>query len=394
MRAWPVIALVALALSPLGAQDVQVLTATFAKNFDRAEDLDTRVAVVRDAVASKVQGMGGFYRKVVEFVGGRAAETASESRIREMASLALGRIAEEKYPDARGAVWDLFKAAPDLSTRLLALRALEVTAAGDRQLVTAMAEYLDSQNRLFGTQSRPEPQVVLAMVKALGAIRDPVSFRALFAARVLGYSAEITAAADAALLATDGSLQDLFGAIIRSGTAVERRDAFVVAVSSPKIDQNGKATLAEEALRGGLALSAPAQESRSVGRELRASAMAVLEAARWSRATPLAIEHFSTAALEYDRGQVDIAYLIGAVNGLGAMRTHEAAERLTLYLELLNSYREHGKAYDEQIVLAVIAALKRLGDKVAFANLSYAQYLNYSDRVKQAARDAMISLKW
>src|SRR5512146_1219989 len=103
MRAWPVIALVALALSPLAGQDVQVLTATFTKNFDRAEDLDTRVAVVRDAVASKVRGMGAFYRRVVEFVVGRAAEIAGDSRIAEMAGLALGRIAEEKYGDGRGA---------------------------------------------------------------------------------------------------------------------------------------------------------------------------------------------------------------------------------------------------------------------------------------------------
>jgi hypothetical protein len=394
MRAWPVVALAALALLPLAAQDVQVLTATFIRNFERAEDLDTRLAVVRDAVASKVAGMGAFYRGVIELVRRRAAETASDSRVREMAALALGRIAAERYGDARDAVWELFKAAPDPATRIDALRALEGTAAGDRQLVTAMAAYLDSQNRLFGTQSRPDPQIVLALIRALGAIRDPVAFRSLFAARVLGYSAEITAAADAALLATEGNLQELFAAIIRSGTAVERLDAFALAASSPRIDQSGKAELAEEALRAGLALSAPAAESRSVGRELRASAMAVLEAARWSRASPLAVEHFSTAALEYDRGQVDITYLIRAVNGLAAMGTHAAAERLTLYLELLNSYREYGKAYDELIVLAVIAGLGRLGDKVAFANLSYAQYLNYSDRVKRAARDAMNSLKW
>ncbi len=175
---------------------------------------------------------------------------------------------------------------------------------------------------------------------------------------------------------------------------MERRDAFVLAVSSPKMDQNGRATLAEEALRAGLALSAPAQESRSVGRELRASAMAVLEAARWSHATPLAIEHFSTAALEYDRGQVDVTYLVGAVNGLAAMSTHEAAERLTLYLELLNSYREHGKAYDEQIVLAVIARPQAPRRQGRLREPLLCPVPGLQRRVKQAARDAISSLKW
>ena len=394
MRAWPLIALLLLALLPLAAQDVQVLTATFTKNFERADDLDTRAAVVRDAVASKVPGMGAFYHKVLEFALQSAADIPADGRLREMVVLASGKVAEEKYREARATVWGLFKAAAEAGARVAALKALEATAAGDRQLVAAMAEYLEAQNALVATQNRPDPQVVMAMVRALGAIRDPGSFRALFGAHSAGYSAEITAAADAALLDIEGDLRELLGAVVRSGSPAERRDAFALAMSSSKIDQRGKAALAEDALKAALALSAPAQESRLVGRELRASAMAVLESTRWSRATPLAVEHFSTAALEYDRGQVTLTYLIAAANGLGAMGTHEAAERLTDYLGLLNSYRESGKAYDEQIVLAVIANLKRLGDKVGFANLSYAQYLNYSERVKQAAKDAISSLKW
>ena len=93
MRAWPLIALLLLALLPLAAQDVQVLTATFTKNFERADDLDTRAAVVRDAVASKVPGMGAFYHKVLEFALQSAADIPADGRLREMVVLASATLA-------------------------------------------------------------------------------------------------------------------------------------------------------------------------------------------------------------------------------------------------------------------------------------------------------------
>ena len=76
------------------------------------------------------------------------------------------------------------------------------------------------------------------------------------------------------------------------------------------------------------------------------------------------------------------------------MGTHEAAVRLTQYLVLLNSYTEKGQGYDEQIALAVVSNLGKLGDKAAFDDLIYATYLNYSAQVKKAARQALESLKW
>ena len=98
--------------------------------------------------------------------------------------------------------------------------------------------------------------------------------------------------------------------------------------------------------------------------------------------------------LEFDRGVVPKGYALNAINALGSMGTHEAAERLSLHLELLNSYTEHSKVYDEQIVLSVLLNLMELGDKVAFPTLSYTQYLNYSDTIKKAAKDAIDNLKW
>lgn len=394
MRAWPVFALLSLLLPPLEAQDVKALTGMFTRYFERAGDLESRAGIVRDAVASKVAGMGPFYQRVLEFAADHGAEVAGDSRLREMASLASARIAEEKHGEGRTAAWALFQATGDLDTRVAALKALEVTAAADKPLIAAMASRLEEQNRLLAGGGRPDPKLVLALVRTLGSIGDPVAFSPLFQAHVAGHSAEIAAAAGAAVLANRGDLRELLGAVIRSGSLRERHAAFALAAATPRIDQQGKAALAEDALRAALAAASADGQTIQISRELRASAVAVLESARWSRASAPAVEHFSTAALEYDRGQVSIAYVVAAANGLGAMGTHEAAERLAAYLEMLNARRELGRPYDEQIVLAVVVNLGRIGDKSAFAALSYARYLDYSEQVKRAVTDAISSLKW
>jgi len=91
---------------------------------------------------------------------------------------------------------------------------------------------------------------------------------------------------------------------------------------------------------------------------------------------------------------VDRNHLLDAIGELGAMNTHEAAVRLTQFLVLINSYTEKGKAYDDQVVFQVLTNLGTLGDKVAFDDLMYTQYLNYPNAVKKAARAALDKLKW
>ena len=71
------------------------------------------------------------------------------------------------------------------------------------------------------------------------------------------------------------------------------------------------------------------------------------------------------------------------------MATHEAAVRLALYLDILNSDVENGKKVEDNIVLAVIRSLGELGDNVAFDYLLYAGYLDYSDSIKKAARESL-----
>jgi hypothetical protein len=69
--------------------------------------------------------------------------------------------------------------------------------------------------------------------------------------------------------------------------------------------------------------------------------------------------------------------------------------RLTQYLVQINAYTERVREFDSTIVLAVIENLGQLGDKVAFDDLQYVEYLkSYSPEVLAAARKVRASLKW
>ncbi|PKL07727.1 MAG: hypothetical protein CVV51_12545, partial [Spirochaetae bacterium HGW-Spirochaetae-7] len=155
-----------------------------------------------------------------------------------------------------------------------------------------------------------------------------------------------------------------------------------------------RADLAEAALSVGVSYqsSVPADQAFIVA--LRTSAARELTTRAWQKASPLAIKHFYDFQLQYNRGQVSKSDFLEAIALVGAMGTTEAAQALALYLQLINTETEQGKSFDEQIALAVVTNLGRLGDKTAFDYLLYIGYLQYPESVKKAARDALQKLRW
>jgi hypothetical protein len=210
----------------------------------------------------------------------------------------------------------------------------------------------------------------------------------------LQYTDKISATAKEALLGTKGVLKDLIVGVIKNGTIMEKKLALTTALSTDPLSSDQKAQVAEYALDVALHTGVPDTTGKAVLREMRFISTRALDEKKWASATALLIEGIDMTIMEYDRGLADKSFLIEAITALGAMGTHEAAVRLTQYLVLLNSYTEKSKGYDEQIVLALLDNLGALADKVAFDDLMYTQYLNYSAAIKKSARAALEKLKW
>jgi len=333
-------------------------------------------------------------QQAVEFVANNAALIPTDARFNQLAGIAAEQIGVVNYTAAKDSVWKLFAVTADTQTLSKAAQSLGIVGVGDPDTILNLNRWVDSQNSIFASGKTPDLAVVAAAFKALGNLGDPSSFPLLFSAMNLGYPDAVAKIARDALLSLKGDFQQMLGDVVRARPLPEKKLALQMALDSDKLNDDQKSSVAEIALDIGLHSGSPDASGKTTLRDIRYAAAAALAARKWSHAAPFMIEHLDQAIGEFDKGLVDRNHLLDAITELGAMNTHEAAVRLTQFLVLINSYTEKGKAYDDQVVFQVLTNLGTLGDKVAFDDLMYTQYLNYSTTVKKAARAALDKLKW
>ncbi len=367
---------------------------TYRRNFSIAS-LDVKIQILQDAAKAPASAeFGPLYLQALEFVLENTSQLPTDPRFRQLAGIAAEQVRAVGYTPARTALWRLFDADAETGTRIRAATALGAVGSGDPEVIDRLNRFLDNQNALFAAGKGADLQVVPAILAALGRLGDPSSFPSIFTAMVLGYSDATTQAAKDSLLAVKGDLREMLSVVVSIGRPVEKLQALQMAVTSDRISDADAAALAEFALDVGLHTSASDADSRTALHAMRVLAARTLRARSPKNSPPLLIEHLDMTIMEVDRGLADVGALLEAIASVGAMGTHEAAVRLTQYLVLLNSYTEKEKGYDEQVAGAVIENLGLLADKVAFDDLMYTQYLNYSNAIKKAARTAIDRLRW
>ena len=379
-------------LSTLVAQESDPLVDSFIRNFARAS-LQTKIQIIQDAGESDLEGMGLLYEKALDFVLANSHLLMTDPLTQQLAVLATKYIGDIGYGEAKYRLWELFETDRETTIRVEIMITLGEIAKGDAEIVERMNTWLDSANNRLQSGTAVDKQVVAACVISLGKLADQSSFPVLFTARIIGYSDAITASAEESLYQTEGDLKELFTQVIRKNPIPEKLVALGMALESLELTDEEKGEIAEVALDVGIQTTTPDFDKAGMLRELRHQAVLALTQRMWSKATQLVIKDFNITVLEYDRGVISKSYFISSIDALGAMKTHEAAERLNLYLGLLNSYVEGGQKVDEQIALAVVNNLGQLGDQIASDYLLFVGYIGYSDAVKKAAREAFKNLK-
>ncbi len=378
------------------AQDDQIVLDTFLRNFQRADQIETKLKVLEDAANYGSTNMGPLFHEAINFVLNNPDLIHTDTLITQISFLAVEEIKNLGYVDSKYALWQLFTEDASTTLRISILEALSIIGKNDERILENCINWLNLQITLFFSGSRPDHQVVSYMIRALGEFKSSLAFPCLFSSKVLGYSAEITILAENAVYQLEGSMKEMLMGVIENGTISEKREALKMGLDldNDRLNNTEKAELAEFTLEIAIYASTGDQAEKTLIRNMRFESVNALRNAKWSKATSLIIEHFGMTLLEYDRGIIAKSRLLEAIDALGNMSTHEAAERLTLYLELVNSYTEHGKVFDEQITLTVVNNLNILGDKIAYADLSNIKYLNYSSTIKQAAQNAADNLVW
>lgn len=365
---------------------------TFIANFEKGNP-SVKLQVLNDAGDLELTGMGPLYLTAIDFIIDNAHLLDMDLVYRKISITAVAAIKGEQYTKAKESLWNLFMADKNTTVRVDILEALADIGVGDSIIIKKINSWLDDQNSVFRTGTIPDMQVIEACVITLGTFGDPSSFPILFRAFIIEYSDSITREVDKALGLIKGDFIALYTSIIRNGFFEEKFRAMERVIANPDFSDADKCQTVDLALNMALYTTLNTVTEKDLARKTRYTAIDFLSRKNWSNSTELVIEHLNRAISELDRGIAGKNYLVDAIKALGNMQTHEAAKRLTLYLDHINSFTENGRTYDEQIVLQVINSLGVLGDAVAMENLLYTKYLNYSDSVKKAANAAIKNLK-
>jgi len=375
------------------AQDADSIVLAYERNFARSS-LVTKLELLKEAASRQDAAMGPLFDMALRFAVDNAALLGPDPQLKDLALLAATESGKAAYSKASDDLWSLFQAMKDQDVRAAALGALGSTGVGDQHVAENLNSFLASQNSLFRSGLQPEYPALEACIGALGAIGDGSSFPVLFSAYVTGYSADLTAKAAKALGSIKGDYLGYLLRVIGANPPLEKAAAFSAGMDNSSFGDQDRGALAEAALSAALDATGSSPVELQAIRELRLAAVREIKTLKWQRAAPLVIRHFNLLQGDYAKGLAKKDEFIEAISCLGSMGSTEAAQTLALHLQLVNAQTEQGAPYDEDILLAVISSLGELGDKVAFDYLLQIGYLQYSDTVKRAAKDALLKLKW
>jgi len=389
----PLVVLLLFGFAAPAAQDSTALIDTYKRNFARSS-LGTKLELLKDASAYDTVNMGPLYDSAITFVLGNVSLLATDSVLRDMAVLSVNMIRKYKYSPASTNLWSLFNAYKDDMVRVPILQTLGEVSVGDPSILKELNAFLDTQISLYKGGVKLDMAVLDTAIHSIGKLGDASSFPYLFAAYTANAGKAITDRAGIAMAALKGDYASFLMEVIRTHQPAQKAAALDAGLRGEALSPDKRAALAETALSVGVSYQSVVQSEQVAIVSLRASAARELAAREWQKASPLAIRHFYDFQLQFNRGQVSKSNFLESIALLGAMGTTEAAQTLSLYLQIINTETEQGKSFDEQVALAVVNNLGRLGDKTAFDYLLYIGYLQYPESVKKASRDALQKLRW
>ncbi len=383
--------LLLLVAAALPAQEQSDILRSFQKSFVRG-NLNTKIQVLQDAATRNDVDMGPLYHQALDFIIDNANIFENDLVARELGILAVRLIGISGHNEALSSLWEYFTVDNTTSVRIEVLNAIGNLTPVDTRLVNNLNRWLDGQNDRLRAGEEVDLGVIEEAVVALGNIGDDSSFPVLFSVSILGGSDDIDEKAIDALYSIEGDFQEMILRVLDTNPLNEKLEALRIGLSNEDVTDDEKGEIAQSALAKGLYSTATDPQEREILRQMRYESIRMITKLSWSEATADVIEHFNQTLQEKILGIGRTSHVLDAIRCLGAMNTHEAAVRLSLYLDLLNSDVERGKNVEDEIVLAVIRNLGSLGDKIAFDYLLYARLLDYSDSIKKAAQESLNQL--
>lgn len=354
--------------------------------------IDVKLVILRSTLESDDESLIPLYKDAVEYIKNSYSILKNDTRLLNIGIIAVSKLGEFGELKSAPNIRYLFSTVENEDFQIACLRSLSKLVKND----SAFIDYLNSlyEDGLSDLVSGKTFNINLLTVYAevLGNFADPSSFNVLFNTLFYPVSTNLKNTVKTALNNISFNYFDEILAKTGQKNIQYIWTLYLLAKENKRIESADLGKITELVIDYGLKnlKGYDFQDAEN----LIAETLPVLSELKWSKASPQVNKFFYYAQSlrkSTDRGN---ELLISIIDCMGNLGTIECSQNLSIFLGVLNSETEKTKQYDEPLVLSVITALRKLGDKTAFDYLLYVEYLNYSETVKQASRDAIEELKW
>lgn len=354
--------------------------------------IDVKAVILRSLSQSDDKSLIPVYQDAVEYVKSSYAILQNDDRLLSIGIIAVTKLGELNELKASASIRYLFSTVENEDFQIACLKSLSKLVQKD----SAFTDYLNSlyDSGLSDLLSGKASNINLLRVyaEALGNFADPSSFDVLI--KTLFYPVN-DGLKDTVKTALNNISFNYFDEILAKTMQKNIQyiwTLYLLAKENKRIEGPELGRISELVIDYGLKnlKGADLESSENLVEET----LPVLSALKWSKASSQVNKFFYYAQGLRKTSPGSDELLIKIIDCMGNLSTIECSQNLSIFLGVLNSETEKTKQYSEPLVLSVITALRKLGDKTAFDYLLYVEYLNYSETVKQASRNAIEELKW
>jgi len=365
---------------------------TLISAFDSGDNA-TKRQVMQRAQAQPAGQMAPLYSHALDFFVSNAPQVTGDVNLYQAAIEMANSIAKSGTSADLSQLWNLFQSVRDNTLRIALLNDFGTLGKGDAQTVVNVNSWIEREALSAQAGARPDQQVVQAAVDNLSRIADASSFATFLHVILAQISDPLSAASQKGMFAIKGDTASLAVSAIQRLDISQWDPAATFFLTAADSSESVRQAVAAGVL--GLALdhrTADIDQQLQL-RNLRSELVRFLTQHPVTAAAPALVRNFSQTVQEFDRGVTTRDRLLESIASLGASNSEAAAQRLSDFMNLLNTYTQNDRSHDMQVVLAVITALKSLGYQVAYQPLYFATLLKYPAPVLQAANDALGSLQ-
>ena len=354
--------------------------------------IDVKAVILRSLSQSDDKSLIPVYQDAVEYVKSSYEILQNDDRLLNIGIIAVTKLGELNELKASASIRYLFSTVENEDFQIACLKSLSKLVQKD----SAFTDYLNSlyDSGLSDLLSGKASNINLLRVyaEALGNFADPSSFDVLI--KTLFYPVN-DGLKDTVKTALNNISFNYFDEILAKTMQKNIQyiwTLYLLAKENKRIEGTELGRISELVIDYGLKNLKGADFESS--ENLVEETLPVLSALKWSKASSQVNKFFYYAQGLRKTSPGSDELLIKIIDCMGNLGTIECSQNLSIFLGVLNSETEKTKQYSEPLVLSVITALRKLGDKTAFDYLLYVEYLNYSETVKQASRNAIEELKW